>query len=389
MDLHFAQREPSMKNKYTGIFKGYNMIYINAKSLWWPAIDPDLTPSLYKMMSQGIHLEDFYNPLWALASSDGEYMGLSGMLSKEGIWSLLKASHNYSPQLAGWRFKEAGYSTFAYNNHDFDYYDRHISHPKMGYDYKGLGSGLNLKDQWPSSDLELVEKTIDEYINEEFFQVYYLTNSAHPPYEFSESAMAAKNRLQVEELGLAEEAAAYLAANLELEQALSYLLERLEGEGLAKKTLIAINPDHYPYEMSKKAQEELAGELTSDREVFSSVGIIYAPGMKTIRVDKPVSSLDMMPTIYNLLGIDYESRLLIGQDIFGKDQGLVRFLDGSWISEQGYYDSKTGDFTAYGDVSDDYVDKINKKIEADFYYSSKILEEDYYSLLPRAAFEMD
>lgn len=387
LDLYFEQVEPSYTNDYTGLCKGYNLIFITAESFWSPAVDKERTPTLYTMLHEGVHLKNFYNPLWTASTSDGEYMGLVGLLPKEGVWSVLRASTKTMPQALGWRLKASGYSTFAYHNHDFSYYDRHESHPNLGYDYKGLGSGVNIHPSWPESDLEMMEVTMDEFLDKEPFHVYYLTVSGHSGYSFSSNAMAVKNKDYVKDLDLGEEAASYLAANMELEHALSYMMKKLEEKGLSEKTLIILNPDHYPYPLSEGAQKELIGEPEWEMDRFRSTAIIYAKGMKPITVEKPVSSLDLLPTAYNLLGINYDSRILMGRDVFSNET-LVIFYNRSWISDLGFYDAWSGDFTptTTQKIPEDYIEGINQKVREKFYYSTQILDEDYFSYLPEKAF---
>ena len=52
---------PSLKNEYTGLFEGYNLIYICAESFSSLAIDERITPTLYKMANNGIVLNNYYN----------------------------------------------------------------------------------------------------------------------------------------------------------------------------------------------------------------------------------------------------------------------------------------------------------------------------------------
>lgn len=387
LDGYFAFLEPSYSNEYTGIFEGYNLIFITAESFWWPAVDQELTPTLYQMIHQGIHLENFYNPIWTVSTYDGEYVGLTGLLPKDGVWSLYRAAFNFSPQSLGWRMDAANYNCYAYHNHTYTYYDRHESHPNLGYDYKGLGSGVDVQVQWPGSDLEMMEITMDEFLDKEPFHVYYLTVSGHGAYSFSGNAMANKNKAFVEELDLSEEAASYIAANMELEHALSYLLARLEEEGLAERTLIVLNPDHIPYSLSEEAMEELAGSFSREIDRYRSHGIIYTPNMEGIEIKKPVSSLDLLPTVYNLLGLSYDSRLIIGRDVFS-EQGLVIFYNRSWLSEKGYYNSRSEKFESMveEEIPEGYVDKINQEVKEKFYFSGLLLEEDYFSYLPEKAF---
>ena len=106
------------------------------------------------------------------------------------------------------------------------------SHPNLGYDYKGLGNGLEVKETWPESDLEMMQVTLPEYINHEPFHVYYMTVSGHLLYTFSGNYIANKNKELVEHLPYSDEAKAYLATQIELDRALAYLLEQLEEAGV-------------------------------------------------------------------------------------------------------------------------------------------------------------
>ena len=127
-----------------------------------------------------------------------------------------------------------------------DYYDRTISriaarcirmcNIAMGYTFKAADSGLDIKIDWPSSDLEMMEASVDDYLSSrEPFHAYYMTFSGHYQYNW-DNAMSAKNHDAVKDLPYSEPVKAYIACNLELENALTYLMDRLEQAGVADKT---------------------------------------------------------------------------------------------------------------------------------------------------------
>ena len=102
-------------------------------------------------------------------------------------------------------------------------------------------------------------------------------------------------------------------------------------------------------------------------------------------IDKPASSLDILPTLSNLLGLEYDSRLMIGKDIFSDSEPLVIFGNRSFISELGSYNAATGKFLpsekAEGldnEALTKYRTQITNDIKAKFYYAAKILEQNYY-----------
>lgn len=383
---YFSTVEPTMKNQFTGMFKDYNLIFITAEGFSHLGIDPNVTPTLYKMYNEGFRFDNFYTALWGVSTSDGEYVATTGLIPKSGVWSYRHSKDNLLPFTMGNQLKKRGYITKAYHNHSYDYYDRHLSHPNAGYEYKALGNGLNVTKTWPESDLEMMELTLPEYIGNQPFHAYYMTVSGHMRYTFSGNFIANKNKDVVKDLPYPEGAKAYLATQVELDRALEYMLTELEKAGIAENTLFALSADHYPYALDKNHLDALAGhEIEEIFELYKNAFLLYAKGMKPMRIDKPGSSLDILPTITNLMGLEYDSRLLMGRDLLSDSKPLVLLYDRSFITDKGRYNSRTGKFEAFGEFKDEspeiqeeYRREISAMIEEKFYYSAKILELDYY-----------
>ncbi|MGJ7921913.1 LTA synthase family protein [Neobacillus sp. LXY-4] len=382
---YFNSVSPTAKNEYTGKFKGYNLIFITAESFSPYAVNQELTPTLYKMVHEGYQFTNFYNPIWGVSTSDGEYVACTGLIPKSGVWSFRQSGSISLPFAMGNQLKKLAYKTLAYHDHTYSYYRRDLSHPNLGYVYKGLGNGLNVKKTWPESDLEMMEKTIPEYLNSQPFHTYYMTVSGHLRYSFSGNYIAWKNKQNVENLPYSDQGKAYLATQIELDRALGYLLAQLESAGIADKTLIAISADHFPYGLENSTIDELAGHsVERNFELYKSTFIVYSKGMEPVVIDKPASSLDIIPTLSNLLGLEYDSRLLIGRDIFSDSEPLVIFLNKSFITDRGSYNSITREFTANegaafaSETDADYTNRISAIIQGKFYYSAKILDTDYY-----------
>lgn len=385
-DMHeyFSSIEPTKKNEYTGIYKGKNLILITAEGFSPYAINKEITPTLYKMYEEGFKFNDFYTPLWGVSTSDGEYVACTGLIPKAGIWSLYRSSENYMPFCMGNQMKELGYKTFAYHNHYYNYYKRDKSHPNMGYTYKGLGNGLDVKETWPESDLEMIDLTVPEYINDKKFHTYYMTVSGHLRYTFEGNYMSSKNKDAVENLNYSENVKAYLACNIEFDKAMESLIKKLEDAGIADDTLIAISPDHYPYGLEISEISELAGhDIETNFELFKGVFLLWSDGMEPVIIDEPCSSLDIIPTISNLMGLEYDSRLLMGRDIMSDSEPLVLFSNRSWITDKATYNSTTGEFKLENNniVNDEYKKNISEKVNAKFKYSTLILDKNYYAIL--------
>lgn len=386
MHRYFKTSGVTQKNEYTGIFEGYNLILITAEGFSPYAVHEELTPTLYKLTHEGFVFENFYTPLWGVSTSDGEYVACTGLLPKSGVWSFYRSGENAMPFGFGNQFGRIGYQCRAYHNHTFDYYNRDISHPNMGYDYKGVGNGLEVKETWPESDLEMMEVTTPEYIGEEPFHTYYMTVSGHLYYTFTGNSMAYKNRALVADLPYSESAQAYIACNIELDRALEHLIAELEAAGIADRTVIALSADHYPYGLEKEVLDELAGhEVEENFELYRNHFILWTASMKEpVYVDKAACSMDIAPTLCNLFGLDYDSRLYMGRDILSKEhKGLVIFGNRSFITDKVMYNSMTGETTLLTEeeLPEGYLKQMNKIVNNKFQYSARILEQDYYQYI--------
>lgn len=395
MHEYFKNVTPTKQNEYTGIFKGKNLIYITAEGFDKIAIDENLTPTLYNLANNGFVFENYYQPLFTVSTSDGEYMFLNSLIPKEGVWSFYRSSNIYMPFGIGNVFKREGYSTVnAYHDHTYTYYNRDKSHPNLGFDkYIGCGNGLeeliNCKT-WPESDVEMINATVDDYINSDNFMTYYMTVSGHLNYTFTGNYISYKNKDLVKDLPYTDHVKAYLAANIELDRAIESLINKLKEKGKLDDTVIVISPDHYPYGLKTSELNEISDTDRSDKfEMFHTSLILYNSEIKeNVKVTKYVSSIDVLPTIYNLFGIKYDSRLLMGRDALSDAEGLVILSDRSFINEFGSYNSITGKYTKFKeDVSNDYIEKLNHEVYQRFTMSSLLLYEkngvylDYYRKL--------
>lgn len=386
MHEYFSSQEASKKNKYTGMFKGKNLIVLVGESFSSLAIREDLTPNLYKLYKEGFQFDNFYTPIFPVSTADGEYITDTSLIPKEGVWSFLKVAGNYMPYSYPNVFEKQGYSSNAYHNHTATYYERDKYIETMGYNsYLAVGTGLEDRmdtSNWPNSDYEMVKTTMDDYINNEKFMAYYMTVSGHMNYTKIGNMMVYRNWDQVKDLPYSHKAKSYLAANIELDKAVGELIRRLEEAGKLEDTVIVISGDHYPYGLTLEEINELSTFERDDKfEKYRMPFLIWSGSMKEpIKVEKIGSSLDVLPTVLNLFGAEFDSRLLIGRDILSDTEPLVIFSDRSFITDKGRYNAVTGEFIANeGTTAEEgYVDKINTIIYKKYQMSRLILENDYY-----------
>lgn len=401
MHKYFSSLTPTKQNEYTGMFKGKNLIYLTLEGFCPEFISPELTPTLYKMSNEGFVFENYYNSLWGGSTASGEYSNVTGNFYNAAN-CLRKSGSTKQPFVLGNQMKKIGYKTYAYHNNTYTYYTRNLSHPNFGYSYKGIGNGLTgLKSCWPRSDYEMAVQSInvDNWISETPFHVYYMTVSGHCNYTWNGNQMAVRHRDVVRDMDYSENIKAYIACNYEVELMLAELVRQLDEKGILDDTVFVMTADHYPYALEDDELAELYGlpesRIRDNFDLYRNGLIIWSSSMEApVKVSKPCSSIDILPTVSNLFGLEYDSRLITGKDILSDSEGLVILNclpSGSWnwITDKGSYKAWKHEFTLNPEFEgqyteeqlDEYVDYINKVVSAKQVYSLKILDKNYYKYL--------
>ena len=353
---YFASTAPTRKNEYTGMFAGYNVIQIVLEGFSGYAIDPELTPTLYKLSTQGFVFSNYYTALHYTSTSNGECQTLLGLYPKNGNPITMKRTGQL---------------------------------------------GTSLPFTLPQRDSYVVEASADDFVNSyRPFHVYYLTISGHMPY--SDNRVVAPYRDVVRALPYSTVTQNYVATVMEADRALKCLLDKLEAAGKLERTLIVATGDHIPY-FNVDTLEELTGkkfgssdaiealnESAIDFDVYKNTLILWSAGMtEPVPVDKVCCQVDILPTLSNLLGLEYDSRMLAGRDILSDSEGLVVFSSRSWRSDRGFYDRYAQRFTPAPGVEmtaeeqETYVGATKKRVGYLLDSTPMIVENDFYSLLPQ------
>ena len=168
--------------------------------------------------------------------------------------------------------------------------------------------------------------------------------------------MSKKNKEAVEGLPFSEEGKAYIACNIELDKALEYLIAELDKAGKLEKTVICLSADHYPYAMDIKNLEELAGEpLEGTLDIYRNSLILWNSEMETVEINKACSALDLMPTLLNLFGFHYDSRLF--------EECVDILLEG---------------LEEYLKSAEEYLDEMRAVVRSMNNFSGRVLNNNYY-----------
>lgn len=386
INVYVANDSGTMKNEYTGMFKDYNIVYITAESFSEIGVSETLTPTLYRLIHSGFIFDNYYTPN-ALSTIGGEFQSLTGLYPDSSILTRWRSGNNYFPYGLATVFRNKGYNTYAFHNNYYAFQDRHKYLVSQGFtNYLGCYNGLEKRincNIWPSSDDEMIEKTVGDYINSDKpFLAYYMTVSGHFAYTNDDNMMSYKHRNEVKELNATAAAKAYVATQIELDRALERLINALESVGKLDNTVIVLLADHYPYELDLNSINSIS---SYEREETITVNhnnlIIWNKNLEDKHINKPCMSSDVLPTVYNLFGIDYDSRLFTGRDILSDSFGIAIMRNHSWVTDKGMYYANTRNFVGVEEVPQDYIDSINTLVNNRLNIAKLIMETNYYNYL--------
>ena len=391
---YLATLTPAMENDYTGLFEGKNLIFITAEAFSPYVVDEERTPALYRMLHEGIYFTDYYQPTWGAGTTGGEYSNLLSMIPFNSTKSMEEVVEQDVFHSIGRQLQARGYASAAFHNNSHTFYNRDKTHTYLGYDiFMAQGNGMEegVTKMWPQSDVEMFEFTIPQYIDKQPFSLYYMTVSGHATYFYKNNAMARKHWDLIEPLGHSDAVTGYLACQMELEYSMQYLLEQLEEKGILDDTVVVIATDHYPYGLVPSDTwgtklnylKELMGQTASDSFIRDKSALIIWSGCledMDLQVDAPTMSLDILPTLSNLFGVEYDSRLMCGRDVFSEQMPIALWTDGSWKTLEGQYNGKTNKFTPVEGVTVDenYVKSMNAYIRNKWNFSKAFTFHNYF-----------
>lgn len=351
-DLDFLKEEYSKekevnKNKYTGKYKDNNLIIVQLEGLDSWLINKNDTPTLYNMMKNSINFTNHYSYYNGGGSTfNSEFAVNTGFITPlsytQNAYTFNKNSFPYS---LAHLFKEQGYTVNAFHMNTKEYYSRGTNYKNWGYDnYYGLVDQNTYKDNSYYLDRELLlnEEFKEKMFGSEKFVDYIITYTNHMP--FSPEKGNCKMLLDLDSkenenvsYDLTEEDCARRQAK-ETDYMMELLVKELKEREIFDKTTIVVLTDHYLYTLSDKSILDKY-KNTSNNLINHTPFFIYTNNKDKKTIKTVTSQLNVLPTVLNLFGIDYNPNYYIGQDALSNNyQKLVFFSDYSWYDGNVYVD---------------------------------------------------
>ncbi|MEG1066412.1 MAG: sulfatase-like hydrolase/transferase [Erysipelotrichaceae bacterium] len=360
-------------NDYTGIFKDKNVVVIQLENIDNWMLTEENMPTLYRLRNEGLDFVNHYSASFSTGRTfNTEFIANTGLIppTKGEAPSYIFSKNEYPYSLAN-LMKKDGYKADSYHTSNGNIYNRAQVHKTFGY------SSYSNYDQMGMTHSELDSELInayDKFIKKDKFLSFIITYSGHGPLAKTKIECS-KNYDAVKEYANSDDETYVcgLAQSNETEQFIKALVDKMEADGSINNTVLVFYTDHYAYStIDAKTELELKG--TNDTNMLQNTPFfIYSKGTEPNKVEKVTSSIDILPTLTNLMGLNTSYEYYIGHDAFSKDGGEVFFQDGS------YYDGKT----YYQVGSDSYIANGNKTAIANnnerLQRSWDILNSNYFS----------
>ena len=105
--------------------------------------------------------------------------------------------------------------------------------------------------------------------------------------------------------------------------------------------------------------------------------------MEPVQVDEYCCNVDILPTLLNLFGFSYDSRLLAGTDVLSDGQHMAILTNQSFLTEDVWFNSTTGEATWLKESArdDEYLDALISYVKNKFTISTAVLNTSYYDFV--------
>lgn len=389
LNNYYLSKGITPKNEYTGLLEGKNLIVIMIESGSNVLLNyPEYFPNIAKLYNEGWAWDNAFSPRNTCATGNNEMSTLTSLYSiNNSCTANLYRDNTYYNALFN-LFNYKGYKTSSYHDYTEYYYYRSIIHPNMGsgryYNVYDLGIKLGTENKpWPN-DVELIEKAVPYFINEDKFMVWMTTVSSHMSYNISSVTGDLYLDLFADE-DWSMPIKRYMSKLKIVDNAIGELINELSAAGKLDDTVITLFADHYPYAFGADEFQEITKyDVSGNGDVDRTPFIIYNPSLTPTKFDEYTSFINILPTLANLFNLDYDPRLYAGHDLFDSDYpNIVIFADGSWRSDIAYYDASTSKLNYLGDetYTDEEIIAINTKVKDDIDMSNLAIKKNYMEYL--------
>ncbi len=420
----FKELDNKKSNKYTNVFEGMNVIFVHLESIQNYLVDlkinnQEITPTLNKLVREGMYFNNFYPQISVGTSSDTEFTWATSLMPASS-GTVFVSYYDREYVTIQKLLKEQGYYTFSAHANSSTMWNRNNMHPSLGYeemifkdqfdigdksDPRWLGLGLNDVDFFLQLQpkLEAIENEHEHYMgtliqlsnhspfaatdyNPELYNYFGeldLTNTYTTVDEKTgEKVTKTDNYLKGTKLGN------YLISAHYSDMALGTFMDYINKSDYYDNTLFVFYGDHdarlnkneyvyyYNYntdtgEVYQEGDENYYDYNNFKHEINRRTPLVFWTKNKSIarRIkginENTMGMYDILPTLGNMMG--FTNKYALGHDIYSvKDNNFVVFPNGNFVTNSVYYSSSANNYLILKEdviIEEDYIEDIKKQAE--------------------------
>lgn len=313
-------------NKYKGIFKGKNVVFLQIESLenfviGKKVLGQEITPNLDKLMKKSFYFDNIYEQNNAGNSIDCDMMANTGLLTLgDSITFLTHADVKYKslPRI----LNENGYttiSTHAERASDWNWSEAHSN--ALGYQDMWDIDSYKLDDIFGMglSDHSFLNQYADKLktLKEPFFSTIP-TLSSHGPFDLPDKYRELKLPKNIDDTKLG----GYFQSVHYTDKQIGFFIDKLERLGLLNDTVLVIYGDHggvHKYYNDEIQNVPLEGDWWKERD-YKIPLFIYGKGIEGKTISVAGGQTDIVPTVLYLLGIDVKENIFMGRNLLNTNR---------------------------------------------------------------------
>lgn len=333
----------------------------------------EITPNLNKFINENIRLSNMFMQSYS-TTADSEFSTVTSLYPVEnGMAYSRYYKNNYDDIFK--MFHNKDYTTSYMHGNYGNFWNRTNVYNNMKVDY------IELKDKFLDISENIMGYLSDELLYKQAVQKlkeydnpfisYVVAASSHTG--FTLDGLQDKSKVNIN-VGKYKDTffGNYLESVNYADYAFGIFIQELKNASLYDNSVIILYGDHNGLDMYNNEMIEFLKELDSnltDTDIKLNYIRVLAgmriPGINNLRIDKPVSKLDIKPTLAYLCNT--EEGVSLGTNMLAKKDFIClnneRIVTGKFYYDELWYDIETGEIVEENDELKKYRDFMQKELE--------------------------
>ena len=337
----------------------------------------EITPNLNKFLNENIEFTNMQNQSYS-TTADSEFTVMNSLYPLENGMSYAQYSSNDYNNIYV-NFKKNDYSTTYIHGNVGSFWNREAVYSRLPIDNLIFDDVFDENVERINgyvSDEEVYKKIIDEIKKYDGkFLVNIVAASSHTAFDLP--GLKDKERkvnIDVGDEYRGEYFGNYLEAVNYADYAFGIFIDELKKEGIYDDTVILVYGDHAGLQMYNWEMQDFIKEVQPLNDVQTQINYsnilcgLKIPGVDSMKIDKPISKIDIKPTIMEICGLKDQDEFSIGQSMFS-NKDFVCINNGKIITDKYFYDGdwyeiETGKQLNLNDLSQEEIGKLNDYVDS-------------------------